>query len=371
MFLRPLKHPLTVRVKAGILWINGFKGEGMAFNKTEALRQAEHFVLQGNVSSAITLYRQIIDADPFDLSSISALGDLFVKTNRTQDAVDYFSRISDSYLKKGSTNSATYLLTKILKLDPLNGQVYLKMGEIYLRDGLNEKAHDCFIEAGAAFWQKGSAGAASEANLKALKARPDSRQARAALAALREESQQSQAQPLPATLAGDFEPILISIADEAETKNDILSNRGSQAVEESTADFEYLASQRKPLAILEDDTIIRQISAAEMLVAYGRIDEAVAKLRDLLKQKPDDIEVRVKLKDVYLRGEKVDRASEECLNIAAIFAARGDSIRAKDFMIRAELLERTLEQPLAEARQNDDAEEDGLHPSSHCETPET
>jgi tetratricopeptide (TPR) repeat protein len=321
----------------------------MAFNKTEALRQAEQYVLQGDFSSAIAIYRKIIDADPFDLSSISALGDLYVKANRTQDAVDYFSRISDKYLKGGSTNSATYLLTKILKLDPLNAKIYMKMGEIYLRDGLHEKAHDCFIEAGAAFWQKGNAGAASEANLKALKAKPNSRQARAALAALREESQQSQAQPLQAVKAGDFEPVFISIADEAEAKTAVEFSPDSQALQESAADSEYLASQRKPLAILEDDTIIQHISAAEMLVAYGRIEEAVAKLRELLKQKPDDIEVRVKLKDVYLRGEKVERASEECLNIAAIYAARGDSIRAKDFMIRAELLERTLDQTPAEA----------------------
>jgi tetratricopeptide (TPR) repeat protein len=340
----------------------------MAFNKTEALRQAEQYVLQNDVSSAIAIYRKIIDADPFDLSSISALGDLYVKANRTQDAVDYFSRISDKYLKGGSTNSATYLLTKILKLDPLNAKIYMKMGEIYLRDGLNEKAHDCFIEAGAAFWQKGNAGAASEANLKALKAKPDSRQARAALAALREESQQNQAQPLPVVKAGDFEPVLISIADEAEAKTAIEFSPDRLAVQESAADSEYLASQRNPLAILEDDTVIRHISAAEMLVAYGRIEEAVAKLRELLKQKPDDIEVRVKLKDVYLRGEKVERASEECLNIAAIYAARGDSIRAKDFMIRAELLERALGQTLSEAGRDDGDRQDDMDSSGNPES---
>lgn len=341
----------------------------MAFNKIEALRQAEQYLVQGDVSSAIALYRKIIDADPFDLSSISALGDLYVKANRTQDAVDYFSRISDKYLKGGSTNSATYLLTKILKLDPLNAKIYMKMGEIYLRDGLHEKAHDCFIEAGAAFWQKGNAGAASEANLKALKAKPGSRQARAALAALREESQQSQAQPLQAVKAGDFEPIFISIADESEAQNESEANPGPPSAHESATDFEYLASQRKPLAILEDDTIIRHISAAEMLVAYGRIDEAVAKLRELLKQRPDDIEVRVKLKDVYLRGEKVERASEECLNIAAIYAARGDSIRAKDFMIRAELLERALGQTISETSQDDGDRQGNMESSDNPESP--
>lgn len=320
----------------------------MSFNKAGSLRQAEQYVAQGDLSSAIAMYRKIVDADPFDISAISALGDLYVKTNRTKDAVDYFLRIADSYLRKGSTNSATYLLTKILKLDPLNAKVHVKLGDLYLRDGLAEKAHDCFIEAGAAFWQRNHPGAAREANMKALQAKPDSRQAKAALAALREESQEGQAQPLQVAMAGDVEPIMISIPDDAEAKLRIESGKEPQRAEEA-AEFEYLGSSQKPMAILEEKTIIAHISAAEMLVAYGKIDEAVNRLRALLRQKPDDIEVRVKLKDVYLRGERIERASEECLNIAAIYAARGDALRAKDFMIRAELLERTLQQLLSES----------------------
>jgi tetratricopeptide (TPR) repeat protein len=335
----------------------------MSFNKAGALRQAEQYVSQGDVSSAIALYRKIIDADPFDISAISALGDLYVKSNRTKDAVDYFLRISDKYLRKGSTNSATYLLTKILKLDPLNAPVYMKMGEIYLRDGLTDKAHDCFIEAGAAFWQKDNAGAAREANMKALQANPNSRQAKAALAALREESQEHQAQLLQTTIATDVAPIMISIVDESQETHKIEINKDEQGYE-AIADFEYLASQQNPLTTLEEKTIIAHISAAEMLVAYGKIDEAVTKLRILLKQKPDDIEVRVKLKDVYLRGERIDRASEECLNIAAIYAARGDSLRAKDFIIRAELLERIMKQMLLETEQNESDREDKANSSA-------
>jgi tetratricopeptide (TPR) repeat protein len=327
----------------------------MSFNKAGALRQAEQYVSQGDLSSAIALYRKIIDADPLDISAISALGDLYVKINRSKDAVDYFLRIADNYLRKGSTNGAIYLLTKIVKLDPLNAKVYMKLGDLYLRDGLIDKAHDCFIEAGAAFWQRHNPGGAREANRKALQAKPDSRQAKAALAALQEESHESQAAALQPVIAGDVEPIMISIADDSEARLRIeISDEPRTAG--SAADLEFLTAPLSPLAVLEEKTIIAHISAAEMLVAYGRIDEAVLKLRALLKQKPDDIEVRVKLKDVYLRGERIDRASEECLNIAAIYAARGDSLRAKDFMIRAALLERALEQILSEPRPGDGLE---------------
>jgi Flp pilus assembly protein TadD len=331
----------------------------MSLNKNEALRQAEQYVQQGNMSSAIAVYRKIVEADPFDLSVISALGDLYVKANRTPDAINYLASTADNYLRKGSTNSAIYLLNKVLKLDSLNAQVYMKIGEIYLRDGSHDKAHDCFIEAGAAFWQKNNPSAAREANKRALQVKPESRQARAALAALHDESFQSQPEPVQAVITGDLQPIMISITDDSATSSaTVETSNFSQALPESQADLEYLASQQSPLSRLTDDTIIQHISAAEMLVAYGKIDEAIAKLRQLLKRKPDDIEIRVKLKDVYLRGERIERASEECLNIAAIYAARGDSVRAKDFMIRAELLERTFEQLLFEDEQDQGGEAD-------------
>ena len=77
-------------------------------------------------------------------------------------------------------------------------------------------------------------------------------------------------------------------------------------------------------------------------LAYGRVEEALAKLRELLKHKPDDVKIRNKLKDIYLRGELIERAAEECINIAGIYLAGGDSGRARDYLIRAELLERAL-----------------------------
>lgn len=324
----------------------------MSFNKTGALRQAEQYVSQGDLSSAIAVYRKIIDADPMDISAISALGDLYVKSNRTKEAIDYFLRISENFLRKGSTNSATYLLMKILKIDSLNETAHMKLGEIYLRDGLNEKAHDCFIEAGAAFWQKNNARGAREANMKALQANPNSRQVKAAMAALQEETYEYQPQPVQAPVTTDFAPIMISITDEPHGNGNI-EIAGDEHIAERIADVEYLASHQTPMAILDEKTIVAHLSAAEILVAYGKIDDAVTKLRTLLKQKPDDIEVRVKLKDVYLRGERIDRASEECLNIAGIYAARGDSLRAKDFMIRAELLDRTFQHMLSEIQQDD------------------
>jgi tetratricopeptide (TPR) repeat protein len=321
----------------------------MSLNKIEAQRQAEQYVLQGNVSSAIALYRRVLETDPFDLSSISALGDLYIKSNRPQDASNHFFRTAENYLKKGSTNSAIYLLTKILKFDPLNAQVYMKMGEIYARDRVPQKAHDCFIEAGAAFWQQGNAGAAREANQRALQVDAGSRQAKAALNALQEETRPSAPEPPPVRLAEDLAPIFISFPDESKPEEASASPLALQAAERPQVDADDLLSPQEPFREVDENTIIDYLSTAELLVAYGRIEEALAKLREFLKRKPDDIEIRIKLKDIYLRGERIERAAEECVNIAGIYLARGDTGRAKDYLIRAELLERALEHIVTES----------------------
>ena len=58
----------------------------MSFSKPEALRQAQQFMRQGNLSSAIAVYRKLVDAEPSDLVAISTLGDLYIQSGRVQDA---------------------------------------------------------------------------------------------------------------------------------------------------------------------------------------------------------------------------------------------------------------------------------------------
>ena len=77
---------------------------------------------------------------------------------------------------------------------------------------------------------------------------------------------------------------------------------------------------------------------AELLVGYGRVEQAIAMLKEILVHRPDYIDVRVKLKDIYLRSEMMEKASSECFEIARMYEARGDTARARDYTVRAERL---------------------------------
>ena len=330
--------------------------------KTETVREAQMLIDSGRVSAAISIYQKIVESDSSDLAAISVLSDLYVKAGRTSDAAEHLLRIAENYVRSGSANSASHILNKVLKLDPTSARAHMNLGELRSHEGKTDQAHACFIEAGAAFWHKGNINAAIKMNKRALENIPDSRQAKTALALLQQELDQAELpppppQPLPQApkakaeaITGTLEEILISIPDEP----------GKPRVDES---FQYGKSQPvfSPTPVVEtpppapsgsdvspaqdgllnglsEDAIVEQIARAELLVAYGQADQGVLLLRETLLYRPDHIEIRAKLKDIYLRCEMRDRAIEECINIAGIYAARGDLSRARDHTIRARLL---------------------------------
>lgn len=316
--------------------------------KTETLRQAQQLIDQGKVSAAISIYQKIVETDPSDLAAISVLSDLYGKAGRIPEAAEHLLRIAETFVRSGSANSAAHILKKVLKFDPANARAHMNLGELYFHAGKIDEAHACFIEAGAAFWHKGNIPAAIKMNERALESIPNSRQAKTALALLQKEIDQSELPQTPKAITGELEPILISIPDEpgnlcvSEAFHDSkLQPEFSTSVDETPqapSDSSDSLVQRELFGDLNEDAIVEQIARAEVLVAYGQADQAVVLLRQTLQHRPDHIQIRAKLKDIYLRCEMNDRASEECLNIAGIYAALGDTSRARDHVIRARLL---------------------------------
>jgi tetratricopeptide (TPR) repeat protein len=106
-------------------------------------------------------------------------------------------------------------------------------------------------------------------------------------------------------------------------------------------------------AAFDETFVIRQISEAEILAGHGQVDHAVTLLRAILNHAPENVQVHLKLKDIYLRVGKMDKAADECLELARIHEGRGESARASDFVAEAHQLNPLLgPAPLA---QNQDA----------------
>ena len=57
----------------------------MAFEKAKVLKAAEKFLSQGKINSAIKEYRQIVDNDADDLTTLNMLGDLYVRAGKKEE----------------------------------------------------------------------------------------------------------------------------------------------------------------------------------------------------------------------------------------------------------------------------------------------
>jgi protein TonB len=301
----------------------------MSFDKSEALRKAEQHSLKGEISAAITVYRKIVETDPYDFNSINKLGDLYVGAGRIKDAISEFSRIADLHLTNGSATRAAYLLKKTLELDPSNAPVRMKLGDVYSRENMVESAHEAFVQAGSAFMRSGDIHRALEANQKALAIKPDSQQAKAAIATLEHEAASNESKrSLDQAKSGSPGPGTVSESDA----------RGAKQ-KQATGTLDHLLSG------YDDDFVVHRISKAEALVGFGQVPEAVSMLEEVLHSAPDNIAIHIKLKDIYLRAEMMDEACVEYKELARICAARGETARAKDYEVRAQRLSRMIAAP--------------------------
>jgi tetratricopeptide (TPR) repeat protein len=88
-------------------------------------------------------------------------------------------------------------------------------------------------------------------------------------------------------------------------------------------------------AAFDDTFVIRQISEAEILAGHGQVTHAVEILKAILLYTPENVQVHLKLKDVYLRAGIMDKASQECLQLARIHETRGEAARASDYRAEA------------------------------------
>ncbi|HKA20158.1 MAG TPA: tetratricopeptide repeat protein [Blastocatellia bacterium] len=91
-------------------------------------------------------------------------------------------------------------------------------------------------------------------------------------------------------------------------------------------------------AAFDDTFVIRQISEAEILAGHGQVSHAVEILTAILVHAPENVQVHLKLKDIYLRAGIMDKASEQCIQLARIHESRGETARASDFLAEAHQL---------------------------------
>jgi tetratricopeptide (TPR) repeat protein len=203
----------------------------MAFDKAKVLKAAEKFLSQGKINAAIKEYRQIVDNDADDLTTLNMLGDLYVRSGKKEEAVSCFERIAehysaqefnlkaiamykkierirtrdpivasklaelyatqglihdaraqylvvaDAYTRSGDNKRTLDVLHKIADLDPNNTEIRLKLADGYVKENMRAEAAEAFVQAANRLHQTGAHEKALDAYSKALQLVRDNRDA--------------------------------------------------------------------------------------------------------------------------------------------------------------------------------------------------
>ncbi|HYV10839.1 MAG TPA: tetratricopeptide repeat protein [Pyrinomonadaceae bacterium] len=127
----------------------------MAFDKAKVLKAAEKFLSQGKINAAIKEYRQIVDNDVDDLTTLNMLGDLYVRSNKNEEAILCFDRIAEHYSAQEFNLKAIAMYKKIERLRPRDPVVALKLADLYANQGLVHDARSQYLVVVEAYTKSG------------------------------------------------------------------------------------------------------------------------------------------------------------------------------------------------------------------------
>src|SRR5918912_1892067 len=127
----------------------------MAFEKAKVLKAAEKFLSQGKINAAIKEYRQIVDNDADDLTTLNMLGDLYVRANKKEEAIACFERIAEHYSAQEFNLKAIAMYKKIERLRQRDPQIALKLAELYASQGLIHDARAKYMVVADSYTRSG------------------------------------------------------------------------------------------------------------------------------------------------------------------------------------------------------------------------
>ncbi len=117
----------------------------MSFDKSKAMRNAERYVAQGKIRSAIAEYKGVVENDPRDIATLNMLGDLYAKSAEKKDAVNCYLQVAEHYKTQGFAQKAIAVYNKISRIQPDSIEVSARLAELYKIKGSLSEARSHYM----------------------------------------------------------------------------------------------------------------------------------------------------------------------------------------------------------------------------------
>jgi len=280
------------------------------FDRAATLRNAEKFLRQGKLDSAIAEYLRIVEDQPRDLNAANTLGDLYQRAGKTDKAIEQFIRIADSLTEEGFLSKAAALYKKVLKLRPDDEHALMQGAEIAASQGLLADARTYLNAVADRRRNRKDVRGVAQIQIRLGSLDPEDYEARRAAAAARIQIED---------LAGGIEELKNIAAELAE------KGRPADAIAALTEAAKLGPDDREVHARLLDAFVetgdfarARQCATtadelralATTFESKGHDAEALSALCDAARLAPDDADLKARLARTFVARGEMARAAE-------------------------------------------------------------
>jgi tetratricopeptide (TPR) repeat protein len=262
----------------------------MAYSKIKHVEAAQKHLGQNRVPQAIAEYQQILKHEPGDQVTLMTVGDLYVRQGETFQAIDYFARLAQIFIRDGFLTKAIAIYKKIAKLAPEEMKPLERLAELYVQQGVLSEARPIFLQLAEGHLKAGRREPAAALLRKLLEAEPDNLRVQLRLA-----------------------EVQLAMGQNQDAAHTLLVCAERQLVNRDPEEAVKLCERAVALA---PENLLARLLMARALSAAGRRNEAA----ELLESVPDlesGNEASAQLLEIYLQEENTERAAQLARRVLA------------------------------------------------------
>jgi len=304
----------------------------VAIKRDKVIADAEKLVAKGKIEPAIKEYERLLDDNPSDVNTLNRIGDLWVRINRTDEAVKTFGRIADHYAKDGFFLKAIAIYKKINKLDPSKLDVYAKLADLYAKQGLAMEAKSQYQVLADYYIKHGDPGNALVIYKKIAELDPSAINVHVKLADLHSQAGQT------AEALKEYDRVGRMLLKRGMLEEAVQVFRKALKIDAKNVDLveslvtaliearDFNNAQAIVETALETNKNHPKLLAtwARILIGKGDINSAKSALENAMKSDPNEPSTREALAEMYLKQNNLDKASEMMAFLADRALSRGE-----------------------------------------------
>jgi tetratricopeptide (TPR) repeat protein len=242
------------------------------------MRNAERYLSQGKIRSAVGEYKKVVESDPRDFATMNILGDLCVKNSEPNEAIKYYTKVAEHYSNQGFAQKAIAVYNKIARLQPDSIEISAKLADLHRMKGSIAEARLHYTTVAEEYQRRGKKLEALDVWKSIAELDPNNTDIYLRIADVYRQENQTEEAARSYTEAG------LRLAN---------LERYEEALEAFSRAFEFNPN---------DLTLLNGMVKAQ--IALGYADEAAKTLEDLLKEQPANKELSSLLIDCYLDLER-------------------------------------------------------------------